>query len=200
MNDLIDKYGFVRETFPAMFIPNTYEFYWNTSAERFIQRMNGEYKIFWSDDRIAKAENLKLKPVEVSVLASIIELESMHNDENQTIAGVFINRLKKGMPLQSDPTIIFAWQDFSIRRVLNKHREIKSPYNTYRNRGLPPGPICIPSISSIDAVLNYEKHNYLYFCAKDDFSGYHNFAGTLSEHNRNARLYQHALNKRRIFN
>jgi UPF0755 protein len=197
---IIHKFGFSAETFPSIFIPNTYEFYWNTSTEKFLERMNHEYKVFWLDERLKKAEKLKLKPAEVITLASIIDQEALHNDENPTIAGVFINRLKQGMPLQSDPTIIFAWQDFSMRRVLNKHKDIKSPYNTYKNRGLPPGPISIPSISAIDAVLNYEKHNYLYFCAKDDFSGYHNFARTLSEHNRNARLYQQALNKRRIFN
>ena len=196
---LIEKYGFTIETFPAIFIPNTYEFYWNTSPEKFLHRMNNEYKVFWLDDRIKKAEQIKLKPIEVSILASIVEQESLHSNENITIAGVFMNRLRQGIPLQSDPTIIFSWQDFSIRRVLNKHKDINSPYNTYKHRGLPPGPICIPSISAIDAVLSFEKHNYLYFCAKDDFSGYHNFARTLSEHNRNARLYQQALNRRRIF-
>ncbi|HYW94854.1 MAG TPA: endolytic transglycosylase MltG, partial [Bacteroidales bacterium] len=127
------------------------------------------------------------------------EQESLHSDENPVIAGVFINRLQNGIPLQSDPTIIFALQNFNIRRVLNKQKRIDSPYNTYLHRGLPPGPICIPSKSAIDAVLNYEDHNYLYFCAKPDFSGYHNFARTLSQHNKNARLYQQALNQRKIF-
>ena len=176
------------------------EFYWNTSPERFVQRMKDEYNVFWLDGRMSKSEQLKLSPVEISVLASIVEQESLHSEENPTIAGVFINRLKKGIPLQSDPTVIYAWQDFSMRRVLNKHKGINSKYNTYKFPGLPPGPICIPSISSIDGVLNYEKHNYLYFCARDDFSGYHNFARTLTEHNRNARLYQQALNRRKIWN
>ncbi len=197
---IIKKYGFNSETFPAMFIPNTYEFYWNTSPERFVHRMNNEYNVFWLNSRIKKSEQIKLKPLEVSILASIVEQESLHSEENQTIAGVFINRINRGIPLQSDPTVIYAWRDFSIRRVLNKHKAINSLYNTYKYQGLPPGPICIPSITSIDAVLNYEKHNYLYFCAKEDFSGYHNFAGTLSEHYRNARLYQQALNRRRIWN
>ncbi len=197
---IIADCGFDKETFPSMFIPDSYEFYWNTSPKKFIDRMNAEYIAFWSKGRYSKAGELGFTPVEVSTLASIVDQESLHNDENQRIAGVFINRIKAKIPLQSDPTIIFAWKDFSMRRVLNKHKTIDSPYNTYIHRGVPPGPISIPSISAIDAILNYEKHNYLYFCAKDDFSGYHNFAKSLSQHNENARLYQKALNRRKIYN
>jgi len=198
-SDVIASKGFSKSTFPAMFIPNTYEFYWDTSPEEFVNRMNREYIAFWSTGREKKAEKLKLTKIEVVTLASIIDQESLYDDENPTIAGVFINRIRQKIPLQSDPTIIFANQDFSIKRVLNKHKLIDSPYNTYKYRGLPPGPISIPSISAIDAVLNYEQHNYLYFCAKPDFSGYHNFASTLSQHNKNARSYQKALDQRKIY-
>jgi len=197
---IMEKYGFNEQTFPAMFIPNSYEFYWNTTAIRFVERMHSEYLIFWAKSRSDKAEKIGLNLIEVSTLASIVDQESLHDDENSRIAGVFMNRLKAGIPLQSDPTVIFAWQDFNIRRVLNKHKAIDSPYNTYKFKNLPPGPICIPSINSIDGVLNYEANNYLYFCAKEDFSGYHNFARTLSQHNHNARLYQKALNQRKIYN
>jgi len=196
----VKKYGFSKETFPAMFIPDSYEFYWNTAPNKFIERMSAEYVTFWSKGRFTKAGELGFTPAEVSTLASLVDQESLYNDENQRIAGVFINRIKSKIPLQSDPSIIFAWNDFSIRRVLNKHKEIDSPYNTYKHRGIPPGPVCIPSVSAIDAVLNYEQHSYLYFCAKEDFSGYHNFAKTLSQHNENARSYQKALNRRKIYN
>jgi len=194
-----EKYGFTKETFPAMFIPNSYEIYWNTTPEEFADRMKREYIAFWSKGRSKKAEKTGLSEVEVSVLASVVDQESLHDDENSKIAGVFMNRIKNRIPLQSDPTLIFAWQDYTIRRVLKKHKSIDSPYNTYKYRGLPPGPICIPSVAAIDGVLNYEKHNYLYFCVKPDFSGYHNFARTLSQHNKNARLYQQELNRRKIF-
>jgi len=197
---IIKKYNFTSETFPVIFIPNTYELYWNTLAERFVERMFREYTAYWTKERQEKAKQTGLTPVEVSILASIVEMESLHTDENAKIAGVFINRLRNRIPLQSDPTVIFAHQDYSIRRVLNKHKQINSSYNTYKYKGLPPGPICIPSIDAIESVLNFEKHNYLYFCAKEDFSGYHNFAQTLSQHNRNARLYQQALNMARIYN
>jgi len=197
---IAEKYNFREETLPAVFIPNTYEFFWNTNPVGFMDRMFNEYTAFWTKERLGKAVKLGMDPVEVSTLASLVELESFHTAENAKIAGVFINRIRKGIPLQSDPTIIFAHKDYSIRRVLNKHKEIISPYNTYKHKGLPPGPICIPSIAAIDAVLNYEKHNFLYFCAKEDFSGYHNFAQTLAQHNKNARLYQQALNRARIFN
>ncbi len=197
--DIQKRNGFTPQTFAVMFIPDSYEFYWNTSPEEFVNRMKREYIAFWSGSRKEKADKENLTPEQVSTLASIVEQESIHSDENPIIAGVFINRLENGIPLQSDPTIIFALQDFSIHRVWNKQKKIDSPYNTYRHRGLPPGPICIPSKSAIDAVLNYEDHNYLYFCAKPDFSGYHNFARTLAQHNKNARLYQQALNQRKIF-
>jgi UPF0755 protein len=197
--EVAESYGFTIQEFPAMFIPNSYEFYWTSSEKQFTNRMKQEYTAFWSKGRQEKAEKAGLSRVEVSTLASLVDQESLHNEENPTIAGVFINRLKAGIPLQSDPTVIFAWKDFTMRRVLNKHKEIDSPYNTYKYKGLPPGPICIPSISAIDAVLNYERHNYLYFCAKPDFSGYHNFARNLSQHNENARLYQQALNRRKIY-
>ena len=189
------KYGFNKQTFCSMFIPNTYEFWWNTSAEEFVQRMADEYKKFWNDDRKAKAKQLGLSQSQVSTLASIVESETQKNDEKARIAGVYINRLKKDWLLQADPTVVFAAGDFSIKRILNRHLEINSPYNTYKYKGLPPGPICIPSTKSIDAVLNYEHHNYMYFCAKEDFSGYHNFATTNAQHEANARRYHDALRK-----
>lgn len=193
--EVILSYGFTPNTFISMFIPNTYEFYWNTSTEKFLQRMANEYKKFWNEDRLEKSQNMGLSQSEVSTLASIIEEETQKNDEKKRIAGVYVNRLKKGMILQADPTVKFAVNDFTIKRVLNKHLEVESPYNTYKYTGLPPGPICIPSIASIDAVLDYEKHNYLYFCAKDDFSGYHTFSTTLSQHNINAKKYHNALRR-----
>lgn len=198
-NDIfLGQYGFNSKTITAMFIPNTYELYWNTSAETFLERMNKEYKRFWNDGKRQKAKNIDLSPIEVATLASIIEEESQKNDEKRTIAGVYMNRIKKGMRLQADPTVRFAYGDFSIKRILDKYKEIDSPYNTYMHEGLPPGPICIPSISSIDAVLNYQHHEYIYFCAKEDFSGYHNFARTLEQHNANAAKYQRALNRNGI--
>lgn len=196
---ILKEYGFLPSTFPAIILPNTYEFYWNTSPEQFISKMALEYKKFWTDERKQKAKNIGLTQSEVSILASIVQSETAKNDEKPKVAGVYLNRLKKGMKLQADPTLIFAWNDFSIKRVLNIHKEITSPYNTYKYEGLPPGPILIPELSSIDAVLNAETHNFLYFCAKEDFSGYHNFASTYTQHLRNARLYQQALNKRKIF-
>lgn len=183
----------------CMLIPNTYEFFWNTDAIDFIKRMAKEHKRFWNDERMKKAEKLGLSPNEVYTLASIVEEETIKNDEKQRLAGVYYNRLKKRIRLGADPTVRFALNDFNIKRVLNKHLTYDSPYNTYKYYGLPPGPICIPSISSIDAVLNLEKHSYLYFCAKDDFSGYHAFAKTLQQHNANARKYHRFLNKNRIY-
>lgn len=194
-----ESFGFTSESFPVMFIPNSYEFYWNTSPAGFASRMKQEYIAFWSRGRDEKVSKSGFSREEISALASIVEQESLHPEENARIAGVFINRLDRGIPLQSDPTIIYALQDFTIRRVLNVYKKIESPYNTYLHRGLPPGPICIPSIEAIDAVLQHEKHSYLFFCAKPDFSGYHNFAKTLSQHNKNARLYQQALNRRKIY-
>ncbi|HOK37328.1 MAG TPA: endolytic transglycosylase MltG [Bacteroidales bacterium] len=190
-----EKYGFNLQTFMAMFIPNTYQVYWTITPEKLIERLYEEYQKFWNDERKRKASKIGFTPVEVSVLASIVEAETQKNEEKARVAGVYINRLNKGMLLQADPTVIFAVGDFSIRRVLNRHLEIDSPYNTYKYPGLPPGPINIPSISSIDAVLNYEKHNYLYFCAKADFSGYHEFAVTLAQHEINAKKYRDALRK-----
>jgi UPF0755 protein len=196
----IARFGFNEYTFPAMFIPNSYQFYWNTSVKKFVERMHSEYLVFWAKGRSDKAEKIGMSLTEVSTLASIVDQESLHNEENERIAGVFMNRIKAGIPLQSDPTVIFAWQDFNIRRVLNKHKKIDSPYNTYKYKDLPPGPICIPSIHSIDAVLNFEANEYLYFCAREDFSGYHYFARTLSQHNHYAGLYRKALNRKRIYN
>ncbi|MCX7861778.1 MAG: endolytic transglycosylase MltG [Bacteroidales bacterium] len=192
------KYGFNAQTFITIVIPNTYEFYWNTSAEQFIERMAKEYKKFWTEERISKANNIGLSQSQVSILASIVQCETNKIEEMPDIAGVYINRLKKGMLLQADPTVIFAIGDFTIQRVTKKHLEYDSPYNTYIYPGLPPGPICIPYSHSIDAVLSFRKHNYLYFCAKDDFSGYHVFAQTHNEHLINARKYQQALNKLNI--
>ena len=186
--------GFTRMTIPAMFLPNTYEFYWNTSAAQFVEKMKKEYDKYWTPERLNKAKELYLSPVQVSTLASIVDKETSKTDEMPRIAGVYLNRLRNGWLLQADPTLVFAVGDFGLKRVLNVHKEVESPYNTYKYPGLPPGPICIPSLASINAVLNAEKHNYYYFCAKDDFSGYHAFAKTLTEHNRNANRYHRALN------
>lgn len=197
-DSLAAKYGFNTENFYAMFIPNTYEIWWNTSADKFFERMHTEYSRFWTEERLNKAKAINLSPTEVSILASIVRGEALHNDEMPKISGLYLNRLQRGILLQADPTVIFAAQDFTIRRVLNKHLAINSPYNTYLNRGLPPGPINLPSIAAIDAVLNFQKHDFLYMCAKDDFSGYHNYAKTMSEHLINARRFQKALNERNI--
>lgn len=186
--------GFDEKTIPALFLPNTYEFYWNTDAAKFVEKMKEEYDKFWNDERRSQAKAIGLSPVQVSILASIVDKETNKTDEMPRIAGVYLNRLKSGWLLQADPTLVFAIGDFEIRRVLNVHKEVESPYNTYKYAGLPPGPICIPSLASINAVLNAENHNYYYFCAKEDFSGHHVFAKTLSEHNRNAQRYQRALN------
>ncbi len=196
--DLIREYGFNEENIFCMFIPNTYEFYWNTSALKFIDKMNEQYQKFWTDDRIAKAKKIGLTKTEVSILASIVDQEALVNKEMKTIAGVYMNRINRGMKLEADPTVIFAIGNFNIKRVLNKMLAHNSPYNTYKYNGLPPGPICMPSIAAIDAVLSYEKHNYIYFCAKEDFSGYHNYASNITEHQKNAKKFQLALSKRGI--
>ena len=182
----------------SIFLPNTYEFYWTVSPEDFVDRMYKEYKRFWENGRDQKRQRTKLSRVEVSTLASIVYEETRKVDEMPRIAGVYINRLRKGIPLQADPTIKYAMQDFGLRRILYRHLKYESPYNTYINRGLPPSPICMPSIQAIDAVLNYEQHDYIFFCARPTFDGYHNFARTLSEHNANAKAYQRELNKRKI--
>ncbi len=198
-NIFLAKYGLNRETALCIFIPNTYEFYWNTSAEEFIERMYKEYKKFWNDDRKAKAKAIGKSQEEVIILASIVEEETNINEDKAKIARVYLNRMKKGMRLQACPTIKFAMGDFDLQRILIKHLEYDHPYNTYMHDGLPPGPICIPMVSSIDAVLKNDKNNYLYFCAKDDFSGHHAFASTLEQHNQNAEKYQKALNKNKIY-
>lgn len=195
----VAKFGFEEESIMGMFIPNTYEVYWNTSAVALFDRMHKEYQRFWNEGRKAKAAALGLEPKEVSVLASIVQAETIKADERPKVAGVFINRLNINMPLQADPTLVFALGDFSIKRVLNVHKEIDSPYNTYQNAGLPPGPINLPEISALDAVLNYQEHDYFYFCAKEDFSGYHAFATNLRDHLNNARRYSNALNAAGIY-
>jgi UPF0755 protein len=191
-------FGFNKETILTMFIPNTYEVYWNISGKELMDRMYTEYNKFWNSDRRQKAVQVGLSQIEVSILASIVEKETNMNDEKPRMAGVYLNRLRKNWMLQADPTIVYASGDFAIKRVLNIHKEIDSPYNTYLNYGLPPGPICIPSISSIDGVLNSETHNYMFFCAKDDFSGYHVFAETNAQHSINANKYRQALDGRNI--
>jgi UPF0755 protein len=183
-----------------MFIPETYEFFWTTSPEDFAERMKKEYDRFWEGERDRKAGKLEMTREEIITLASIVDEETLYDDENSRVAGLYINRLEQGIPLQADPTLKFALGDFSRQRILNEDKEIDSPYNTYKFKGLPPGPISIPSVAAIDGVLDYEKHRYLYMCAKADFSGYHAFARTYNQHLKNARAYQRELNKRRIYN
>lgn len=201
LNDetLTTSLGFDLTTIVTMFIPNTYEVYWDTDIDSFIKRMKREYNSFWNEDRTAKAEKVGLSPVQVSILASIVEEEATYADEYATVAGLYLNRLKKGMRLEADPTVKFAVGDFTLRRILFKHLEVESPYNTYKVTGLPPGPIRIPSVAAIDAVLSPQEHSYLFMCAKDDLSGRHNFAVTHAEHARNAARYQQALNRAGIY-
>jgi len=198
-NEYLSKYGLNENTALTLFIPNTYEFFWNTSVDQFMDKMATEYKKFWTDARKAKAKQIGLSQSEVTILASIVQAEqSRFDDEKPTIAGLYINRLNKEMPLQSDPTLIYALGDFTVNRVLNVDKKIDSPYNTYMNKGLPPGVICLPEPSSIDAVLNYNKNDYIYMCAKDDFSGKHYFAKSYDQHCIYAAKYREALNKRNI--
>lgn len=193
-----NKIGYTRETLPSLFLPNTYEFYWDISPERFMIRMMKERRAFWNKQRIAKAEAIGLTIEEVATLASIVDEETNNDAEKPIVAGLYINRLKRGMPLQADPTVKYALGDFSRKRILTSDLQTDSPYNTYKHKGLPPGPIRIPTLQAIESVLNYTKHNYLYMCAKEDLSGTHNFAKTLVEHNANARRYQQALNRLNI--
>ena len=190
--------GYSKETLPTLFIPETYEVYWDITPERLVERFQKEKEKFWNAERCKKAQDAKLTQNEVATLASIVESETNYAPEKKTVAGLYLNRLHRGIKLQSDPTVKFALQDFGLRRILFQHLEYDSPYNTYMYEGLPPGPICIPTPAGIDAVLNYEHHNYLYMCAKEDFSGSHNFEETLSGHLLNARRYQQALNARGI--
>ena len=195
----LEVLGFDTNTIAAMFIPNTYEVYWDTSIDNLMNRMKKEYTSFWNESRKDKAKEIGLSPIEVSILASIVEEEATYSDEYSIVAGLYLNRLKRGQRLEADPTIKFALNDFSLRRILYKHLEVESPYNTYRNEGLPPGPIRIPSIKGIDATLSPQDHKYLFMCAKEDLSGRHNFATTHAEHLRNAARYQRALNERKIY-
>jgi len=196
--DFLKQYGFTPDNVYAMFIPNTYQVYWNNTPEKFFKRMYANYEKFWTPERKQKAESIGLSPIQVSVLASITDAEALHDDEMPTIAGLYLNRLKKGMKLESDPTVIFAKQDFTIKRVLNKYLSFDSPYNTYLHTGLPPGPIMMPSVNALNAVLDYKKTDYIYMCAKADFSGYHAFATNVADHLVNAHKFQQALNERNI--
>ncbi len=191
-------FGLTPETAVCLFIPNTYEVYWTMSADQLFARMHKEYQRFWNEERLAKAAKLKLSPVEVATIASIIASETNKKEEYPTIASIYINRLRKGIALQACPTVIFATGDFSIRRVLKRHLAIDSPYNTYKYRGLPPGPIRLARPDVIDAVLNAPKTDYLYMCANPDFSGTHVFSSNYAKHSAVAREYQRALNKRKV--
>src|SRR5579863_10356059 len=181
-----------------MFIPNTYQIYWNTSPEKFFKRMYANYEKYWTPERKQQASAINLSPIQVSILASIVDAEALHDDEMPTVAGLYLNRLQKGMKLESDPTLIFALQDFTIKRVLNRDKAVISPYNTYTHTGLPPGPIMMPSENALNSVLGYKKSDYLYMCAKADFSGYHAFATNMTDHLNNARKWREALDKRNI--
>ena len=197
-NDFCQRWGYDTTTIACMFVPNTYEVYWNTTIEHLMDRMQKEHQQFWNNERQAKAQAIGLTPNEVCTMASIIDEETANNAEKPMIAGMYLNRLKTGMPLQADPTIKFAMQDFALRRIYHDMLTYNSPYNTYQNIGLPPGPIKIASVAGIDAVLNRVDHDYLYMCAKEDFSGTHNVAKTYSEHLKNAAKYSKALNERGI--
>jgi UPF0755 protein len=193
--DLAKEYGFNKESYRTMFIPNTYEIWWNTDANGFVEKMAIEYKKFWNEKKIAAAKERGLSQSEVGILAAIVKAETAMRSEAPIVAGLYLNRLERGIPLQADPTLIYASGDFTIKRVLDKHKEIESPYNTYKYGGLPPGPINYPDVNYLQAVLSPEKHNYIYMCAKADFSGSHNFSKSLRQHNVYAREYVRAIRK-----
>lgn len=197
-NEVVANYGFTKETIPCLFIPNTYAVFWTSSFDDFMGKMKKSHDKFWSAKRIQEAQALGLTSIEAGILASIVYGESKEPKEQARIAGVYWNRLQAQMALQADPTVVFAWKDFTIKRVTGKYTAINSPYNTYRNIGLPPGPISIPPSDVIDKVLHLERHAYMYFCAKEDFSGLHNFAVSYSDHMQNAAKYQAALNAKKI--
>lgn len=200
----IRSLGYTSETLPCLFIPNTYEIYWDITPEALVERLVKENYLFWNEQRTSKLSGVsqyageEMTKEKVITLASIIDSETANNAEKPIIASLYMNRMRIGMPLQSDPTVKFALGDFSLRRIMHKHLNVQSPYNTYRNKGLPPGPICIPSIAGIDAVLNHATNDYIYMCAKEDFSGTHNYAVSYAEHQRNAARYAKALNQRNI--
>lgn len=187
-----------KANYAAHFLPDTYEFYWTEPAAGVIDKITSHYDNFWNDERLRKAKALGLTPEQVSTLASIVEEETNKTDERPKVARLYLNRLKKNMKLQADPTVKFAVGDFSLRRILGKHLQVNSQYNTYKYAGLPPGPIRLPEAATLDAVLNAPPHDYIYMCAKEDFSGYHNFAADYETHKANARRYQAELNKRGI--
>ncbi len=197
--EVIREAGFESpEALFSIFLPNTYEFYWTVAPADWVKRMKREYDRFWTPERDALRKRSGLSRLEVMTLASIVYEETRKHDEMPRIAGVYVNRLRRGIPLQADPTVKYAMQDFSLRRILYRHLKYPSPYNTYINKGLPPAPICMPGVEAIDAVLNFEHHDYIFFCARPTFDGYHNFARTLAEHNANARAYSAELNRRNI--
>ncbi len=193
---MMEAHGFDSATYIGMFIPDTYEVYWTITPLQLLDRFWKEYEAFWNESRTAKAAAASLSRSDVMTLASIVIEETKYEPEMPTIAGVYINRLKRGMLLQADPTVKYAVNDPSLRRILGVHLQVDSPYNTYKHAGLPPGPICIPAKCAIEATLNYQHHNYLYFCAHDSFNGRHNFATNLSEHMANARKFHRALDAR----
>ena len=195
---LLQEMGYDTATVMALFVPNTYDVYWDVTPQRLMERMERENKAFWNEKRLTAADTLGLTPIEVCTLASIIDEETANNQEKPMIAGMYLNRLKAGMPLQADPKVKFAMRRFELRRVYRDMLNYDSPWNTYRNVGLPPGPIKIASQAGIDAVLNRVEHDYLYMCAKEDFSGTHNFARTYKEHQENAARYSKALNERGV--
>lgn len=195
----VEKYGFTTENVYTMFLPNSYEFYWNTTPEKFFEKMYANYQKFWTPERKAKAAAINLTQQQVSILAAVVDAEALHDDDMPAVAGLYLNRLKKGMRLETDPTVIFAVGDFTIKRVLKADLMKDSPYNTYMYAGLPPGPIMMPSINAINSVLDYQHNDYLYMCAKEDFSGYHNFANNRAEHEINAKKFRDALNQRHIY-
>ena len=193
------RYDFTLDNFLTMFIADTYYFQWNTSPQTFAERMYKEYENFWHQERIEKAEKIGLRKEEITILASIVKAEQeVHLDEQPIIAGLYINRLQKNMRLQADPTVKYVLQDPQVKRILNRHLQIEHPYNTYKNKGLPPGPINLPEKHVIDAVLNYSKHGYLYMCAAPGYSGKHLFSSSFSLHQKNAKQYSHWLNEQGI--
>jgi UPF0755 protein len=202
--DFLKTHGFTAETALSMYLPNSYEFFWNTTPRKFRTKMLKSYRIFWNKKRLEQAKEIGLSQTEIAILAAIVQEESKQKSEQPRVAGVYINRLKNGWPLQADPTLKYAayqlpaYKNKVIKRVLNKHKKIESPYNTYLNKGLPPGLIAMPDLSVIDAVLNYERHDFFFFAANPERPGYHNFAKSISGHNKNAQSYQNYLSRKGI--